>query len=285
MKVRKHSEELEDFDITRLENSLTKSGASEDDVQDVLQAILPCLYEGMHTKDIYKLAFRFLKKKSNSFAARYNLKRALMELGPAGYHFEKWVAKLFAHLGYKTMTGHTIVGNAVSHEVDVVAQRADEQLLIECKFRNTMEAKVSVTTPMYFLSRFNDTAGKQFEYFGRSLPFSQGWLVTNTYWTKDAIAFGEHYGIRLLAWDYPQASSIKVRVDSAGLYPITCLTTLVKRERETLLNAGCILVDDLLHQSQLLDTLAITGRKKKQVIAEANALVNNPNYTTKKTTA
>ncbi len=276
MKVRKYSGELEVFDVNRLKHSLSKSGASDQDVEDVLQAILPGLHEGMPTKDIYKLAFRFLKKKANSFAARYSLKRALMELGPAGYHFEKWVAKLFDHLGYQTATSQKIAGNAVSHEVDVVAQRLDEQLLIECKFRNAKDAKISVTTPMYFLSRFTDTVGKQFPYFGRSLPFSQGWLVTNTYWTKDAISFGEYYGIRLLGWDYPAESSIKVRVDSAGLYPITCLTTLVKRERETLLLAGCILVNDLLQQPQLLDTLAIQTRKKKQVIAEAKALVNNP---------
>lgn len=262
--------------MDRLKYSLSKSGASDKDVEDVLQAILPCLYEGMPTKDIYKLAFRFLKKKANSFAARYSLKRALMELGPAGYHFEKWVAKLFEHLGYHTATSQKITGNAVSHEVDVVAQRAEEQLLIECKFRNTKDAKISVTTPMYFLSRFTDTAGKQFEYFGRPMPFTRGWLVTNTYWTKDAISFGSYYGISLLGWDYPKESSIKVRVDSAGLYPVTCLTTLVKREREALLLAGCILVDDLLRQPKLLDTLAITANKKKQVIAEARALVNNP---------
>lgn len=276
MKVRKHSGELEEFDPKRLEHSLSKSGASDQDVQDVLQAILPCLREGMPTGDIYKLAFRALKKKAHSFAARYNLKRALMELGPAGYHFEKWVAKLFEHMGYQTATSQKIQGNAVSHEVDVVAQRAADQLLVECKFRNTKDAKISVTTPMYFLSRFKDTAGKQFEYFGQTMPFSEGWLVTNTYWTKDAISFGEYYGIHMLGWDYPRESSIKVRVDNAGLYPITCLTTLVKRERESLLNNGCILVNDLLAQPQLLDALSITSRKKKQVIAEATALINDP---------
>lgn len=275
MNVRKHSGELEEFDVKRLEHSLSKSGASDQEVQDVLQAILPCLYEGMPTGDIYKLAFRFLKKKANSFAARYNLKRAIMELGPAGYHFEKWMAKIFEYLGYQSVTSQKIQGNAVSHEVDIVAQNANEQLLIECKFRNAKDAKISVTTPMYFLSRFKDTEGIHYEYFGRKRPFSEGWLVTNTYWTTDSIRFGEYYGIRLLGWDYPKESNIKVRVDSAGLYPITCLTTLLKRERETLLQQGCILVKELVERPAILDALSIPTQKKKRVIAEATALTND----------
>lgn len=275
MNVRKHSGELEEFDVKRLAHSLSKSGASAQDVQDVLDAILPCLYEGMPTKDIYKLAFRFLKKKANSFAARYNLKRAIMELGPAGYHFEKWMAKIFEYLGYEALTSQHIQGNAVTHEVDIVAQKADQQLLVECKFRNSKDAKISVTTPMYFLSRFKDTEGIRFDFFGKSLPFSEGWMVTNTYFTTDSIDFAKYYGIHLLGWDYPQESSIKVRVDNAGLYPITCLTTLLKREREALLQQGCMLVKELVEQPQLLDTLSLPKRKKKEVIAEAMALVGN----------
>lgn len=274
MKVRKHSGELEEFDVSRLKHSLSKSGASEQDVEDVLNAILPSLYEGMPTKDIYKLAFRFLKKKANSFAARYNLKRAIMALGPAGYHFEKWMAKVFEYLGYQTLTSQKIQGNAVSHEVDIVAQQDEQLLLVECKFRNSKDAKISVTTPMYFLSRFKDTKDKKYDYFGRKLAFSAGWMVTNTYWTTDSIAFGEYYGIHLLGWDYPAESSIKVRVDNFGLYPVTCLTTLLKREHEDLLQMECILVKDLLERQDLLDKLSISTRKKKQVIAEAVALTN-----------
>lgn len=273
MKVKKHSGELVDFDINRLQGSLYKSGASSEDVQDVLHTIKPNLHEGMHTKDIYKLAFRSLKKKSHSFAARYSLKRALRELGPAGYCFEKWIARLFEHSGYKTVTSLRLQGNSVSHEIDVVAQQNDELLLVECKFRNTKDAKISVTTPMYFLSRIKDMQGCRFDFFGKTLSFSTGWLVTNAHWTKDAINFANHYGVNLLSWDYPSDTCIKRRVDNAGLYPITCLTTLLKSEKETLLAQGCLLVKDILNNLPSLDVLRISSAKRKNIINEAEALV------------
>ncbi|WP_257670065.1 restriction endonuclease [Parapedobacter tibetensis] len=275
MQVKKYSGELVEFDINRLKGSLSKSGASSDVVDDVWETMKPFLYEGMTTRDLYKLAFRLLKRESNSFAARYSLKRALRDLGPAGYFFEKWVAKLFEHVHYNTVTSQMLTGNSVTHEVDVVAQKDDELLLVECKFRNTEDAKITVTTPMYFLSRVNDFEGLEFTFFDKRIHFTAGWLVTNAYMTTDSIRFSQYYGINLLAWNYPSESSIKRRVDNAGLYPITCLTTIVKAEKDKLLAQGCILVKDILDDNTQLDSLGCAPRKKKRIIQEATELVND----------
>src|SRR3546814_15164695 len=131
----------------------------------------PIVYDGISNRDLYKLAFRLLKREADSFAARYSLKRALNDLGPAGYYFEQWVARLFNHADYQTLTSQHLAGNSVTHEVDVVAQKDDELLLVECKFRNTGEAKITVTTPMYFLSRVNDFEGRPFSFFGTTIKF------------------------------------------------------------------------------------------------------------------
>ncbi len=275
MQVKKYSGELVEFDVNRLKGSLSKSGASPDVVDDVWTSMKPFLYEGIPTRDLYKIAFRLLKKQSDSFAARYSLKRALKDLGPAGYHFEQWVAKLFEHVHYRTLTGQILIGHSISHEIDVIAQNDNELLLVECKFRNTEDAKISVTTPMYFLSRVKDLENVAFTFFGKSMCFTAGWLVTNAYMTTDSIRFAQHYGVNLLAWDYPEASSIKRRVDDTGLYPITCLTTITKAEKEVLLKRGCILVKDILHDHTLLEALDCAPRKVRRIIEEATALVNH----------
>lgn len=278
MQVRKFSGELVTFDVDRLKGSLAKSGASSDVVDAVWEAMKPMLYDGISTGDLYQLAFRLLKREANAFAARYSLKRALKELGPAGYYFEQWVARLFNHANYQTLTGQLLQGNSVTHEVDVVAQKDDELLLVECKFRNTEEAKITVTTPMYFLSRVRDFEGRTFSFFDRPMQFTAGWLVTNAYLTSDSIRFGEHYGLNLLAWDYPKQTSIKRRVDNAGLYPLTCLTTITKAEKEELLKQGCILVKDILEQEAVLDTLGCAPRKIRRILDEATDLVNHPQH-------
>ena len=280
MQVKKFSGELVAFDLDRLKGSLSKSGASPDVVDEVWEAMKPMVYDGISTRDLYKLAFRLLKREANSLAARYSLKRALKDLGPAGYYFEQWVAKLFGHAHYQTITGQLLAGNAVTHEVDVVAQKGDELLLVECKFRNTEDAKITVTTPMYFLSRVKDFEGLGFSFFGRQMQFTAGWLVTNAYMTSDSIRFAQYYGLNLLSWDYPVESSIKRRVDNAGLYPLTCLTTINKAEKDQLLKQGCILVKDILDDEAQLDSLGCAPRKKRRIIQEAIELVNHQHTTT-----
>ncbi len=277
MQVKKYSGELVEFDLRRLKGSLSKSGATPDVVDEVWERMKPMVYDGISTRDVYKLAFRLLKREADSFAARYSLKRALKDLGPAGYYFEQWVAKLFNHANYRTLTGQLLTGNSVTHEVDVVAQKDDELLLVECKFRNTEDAKITVTTPMYFLSRVNDFDGRTFSFFGKEMRFTAGWLVTNAYMTTDSIDFSAYYNLNLLAWNYPKESSIKRRVDNAGLYPITCLTTISKAEKDILLKQGCILVKDIVDDPSPLDRLDCAPRKKRRITQEAIELVNHQN--------
>lgn len=273
MKIRKYSGELVEYDVDKLRNSLSKSGASPQAVELIVEAIQPRMFDGIHTKEVYRMAFNYLKRQAHSFAARYSLKRALRDLGPEGYFFEQWAARIFEHLGYSTVTGQRLKGAAVSHEIDVVGLKEGGLMIAECKFRNTTEARISVTTPMYFLSRFKDLEGRSFSYFDQVAPVTAGWLVTNAYLTSDAIAFSEYYGVKVLSWDYPQGKNIKNRVDDTGLYPLTCLTSITTAEKRILLSAGCILVKDLLFNKEALASLQLSPSRERNVREEAQELV------------
>lgn len=264
------------FDQDKLKGSLYKSGASREEVRQVIDEIIPCLYDGISTRSVYQLAFRHLKKVRSSLAARYSLKKALRDLGPAGYYFEKWVADFFRNYGYETMTGQLIEGVAVTHEADVIAKKGEDTYWIECKFRNTVDAKISVTTPMYLLSRIKDISVKEYNLFGEKTTFSKGWLVTNAYLTTDSIHFGEYYGIDLLSWDYPEGKSIKNLTDKKALYPVTCLTTVSQKEKEMLLSLSCIMVKDLMANGSFLDKLNLSQQRRKIISREVSELVEKP---------
>lgn len=272
--VTKFSGEKTEFNPAALRNSLIKSGAPLHQVDDVFQEMKKHLYDGITTRKLYQIAFKLLKQQRNVFAARYSLKKALRDLGPAGFYFEKWVAKLFEHYGFHTLTGQLLNGKAVKHEVDVVAQKENSLILAECKFRNTVDAKISVTTPMYFLSRINDLAESRLNFFGKEMKLTEGWLVSNAYLTKDAIAFAECYNIGLMSWDYPEEKSIKKRVDQGGLYPITCLTTVTQAEKESLLQKGCILVKDIVNEKSFIQSLQISHKKAQRILKEAKELID-----------
>ena len=273
MKIKNNAGETVEFEISKLESSLRNSGADENAVKQVLESILPNCTDGITTRELYKLAFEELKKISNSAAARYSLKKALLELGPAGFYFEQWIARVFQNIGYKTETGQLIRGHAVTHEADVIAKKGDKTYWVECKFRNAEDTKISVTTPMYVLSRIKDISGINYKLFGTQTHFTDGWLITNTYFTKDSIAFSEYYGLRLLSWDYPENQSIKNLVDKNALYPITCLTTLEVKQKQKLLEKKCVLVKELFSHQDLLDDLDLDAEKKSDILKEARELL------------
>ena len=156
MKIVKHSGLIVDFNPDKLKNSLTKSGASASVIDDIMKKIQNEIYEGISTKKIYKMAFALLKKKANSHAARYNLREAIRLLGPAGFFFEKYTARLFASEGYATLMNMILFGKCVSHELDVLVKKNDVISMIECKFHMGRDLASDVKVPMYILSRFND---------------------------------------------------------------------------------------------------------------------------------
>lgn|SRR5690606_37898901 len=274
MLVQKYSGELVLFDKSSLIQSLSKSGASPQEVDKVFKGIESQLYDKITTRKLYQLAFNELKKIRKSYAARYSLKKALRDLGPDGYNFELWVTRLFEEIGCKATHGKILQGVAVTHEVDIIALKNGKLLLCECKFRNDVDAKIPVTTPMYFLSRFNDLKENQFEFFGQKFNPSEGWLITNAYLTSDAIRFAEHYGIHIISWNYPEKSSIKSHADSFGIYPITCLTTLNKLQKSVLLKEEIILVKDLLTSINKVSALInLTNNQKRKLLEEAKELV------------
>lgn len=276
MQVKKHSGELVAFNPDSLRHSLSRSGASTDEVEKVFDELKPKLYDGISTRELYELAFDHLKVHRNTYAARYSLKKALRDLGPEGFYFEKWIARIFQEDGYKAITGQTLQGGAVTHEIDVIAQKGDELLAIECKFRNDVDAKISVTTPMYFMSRVKDISNIPYTFFNKTQQITAGWLVTNAYLTTDSIKFAEHYNLNLLAWDYPKNNSIKVKVDNNGEYPITCLTTINSDEKAKLLRAQCILVKDIIRDAKLLQIINCDEKKASEILCEAKELINSP---------
>ncbi|MGK7371644.1 MAG: hypothetical protein ACNS64_15640, partial [Candidatus Halalkalibacterium sp. M3_1C_030] len=141
---------------SKLRRSLANAGADKEVIDRIADSIRDMLVEGISTKKLYKEAFRLLKKQSDRYAGRYKLKEALLELGPTGYPFEKFIAELLNRLNYSTEVGQVIEGNCVSHEIDVLAEKENEHYIIECKFHNRKDHKCNVKVPLYIQSRFLD---------------------------------------------------------------------------------------------------------------------------------
>ena len=272
MKVVKYSGDTVDFNSNKLLKSLLKAGANPEQAPHIISTIRAQLFDGMATKQIYKMAFALLKKNSNAHAARYNLREAIRMLGPAGFYFEKYIARLFESEGYKTKTNLVLQGKCVTHEIDVLIQKDSEMGMVECKFHAGREVASDVKVPMYILSRFNDLKTKSHSFFDSKSPLTSCWIVTNNRFTADAITFANCSGLQLLSWNYPENNCLKSKTDQNKLYPITCLTTLSLAEKEHLLQEELLLVKDILVQSSVLNTIGLSPNRIQNVLKEAREL-------------
>jgi len=251
------------FSADKLKHSLLRSGATEEVVNAIIAQITPKLYDGITTADIYNMAFRLLKQRRKGPAAKYKLKTALMELGPTGFPFEQFVARIFQQMGFETQTGSILEGKCVRHEVDVLAWKGAERHLVECKFHQQKGICCDVKIPLYISARFNDIAQQLLQPGKEHMPPFTGWVATNTHFSADALAYGQCAGLHLLGWDFPAKGSLKDLIDEYGLHPLTCLTTLTRQEKQLLLEKRIVLCAELAGHETLLRGMIHEERLQK----------------------
>ena len=222
--------------------------------------------------EIYKKAFAELKKLNKTTASRYSLKRAIFDLGPTGYPFERLVAALLKEKGYKTTVSIILKGECITHEIDVLAEKEGNVYAIECKFHSDIKAVSNVKIPLYINSRFLDIQ-KQWNTNSNNATFlKQGWLVTNTRFTVDAINYAKCVGLTMLSWDFPLNKGIKENIDTYGLYPVTVLTNLTLKEKHQLIENDIVLVKELYKSSNTLKKIGVSEIKIKRIFEEIRHL-------------
>lgn len=260
------------FDAGKLKKALELAGAGHAEQERILAQIASRIYNGIPTKKIYKMAFDLLKSGSYKMAGRYGLKNAIMEMGPTGYPFEVFVGKIFETMGYEVETGVFVQGKCVQHEVDVIARKPGEMIMVECKFHMDSSTNSSVQVPLYIHSRFLDVKATWEEKYGKNIHY-RGGVVTNTRFSDDAISYATCAGLLVMSWDYPAEASLKYMIDKTGLQPVTSLISLTKRDKQFLLEREIVLCSQLEKNQLLLREMGFTEIQIRKILTEAANLV------------
>lgn len=268
----KASGEKAEFDPHKLLRSLRRAGAGRERADAIARAVAREIREGMTTKEIYQLAHRMLRKERHSAAARYSLKQALLALGPSGFPFEQFIAKLLEADGYSVETGLLRKGRCITHEIDVLARDDSRVLFGECKYHQRQSLISDVKVPLYIHSRFLDLQAGFFSEPEWKDFTIEGWIFTNTRFTDDALQYGRCAGLHLISWDTPFDYGLRDWVDRTGLHPLSCLTTLTRREKESLLENKIVLTKELLAHPDMLDMIRLAPARKRGVLEEAEQL-------------
>lgn len=266
--ITKADGEQEAFDPRKLDASLQRAGANEEARQYIRKRVERELVDGMRTEDIYDHAFDYLRQEAApAVAARYSIKRAIFALGPSGFPFEQFIAEVLKAHGWKTRTGVAMSGRCAPHEVDVLAEKNGRRVGIEAKFHNVAGGKTDIKDALYVKARYDDLA-KAPEASGR---VDEGWLVTNTRFTRNAIRYAQCSNLTLLGWDYPHNRGLLEMIESARVHPLTALTTLTDGEKRRLLDNKIVLCKDV-QTGHLLEEYGVKPARIPQVIEEAKFL-------------
>jgi hypothetical protein len=273
-KVQKSSGKKQNYSELKLKRSLYRAGVPKDMVADLVEKVNErSLGKEPTTQDIHEHVYNNLKKTRRVLAAKYNLKRALGDLGPSGYPFEQFIGRLLTAKGYKATTNRIVKGKCVSHEIDVLGEKDNKHFIFECKFHNRSGYKSDVQTVLYMKARYDDIRLRwEALETGEKKHLHKVWVVTNTSFTSEARKYAQCSGMGLMSWRAPAGHSLAELIEETGLHPITALTSLTKKQKQYIVSHDLVLCREAEHKKKVLIRAGVRGSKLERVIKEAKGI-------------
>ncbi|MEM5804336.1 MAG: ATP cone domain-containing protein [Candidatus Aenigmatarchaeota archaeon] len=260
--IRKASGDRAEFDQEKIRSTCLKAGATKRLADEVAREVSERVYDGISTKKILKMTISLLERKMPEVAAKYDLKGAIMRLGPAGYAFESLVAEILREYGYSTVVHSIVEGGCVEHEIDVVAEKSAKRSMIECKYHNMPGIYTGIKEALYTYARFLDIG--EGAKMGRCRRFDEVWLVCNTKFSPDVLRYAACKKMRLIGWSWPKANSLQAMLDEKKMYPITVLRTLDRESQARLSKARLMFCKDLI-ENDIGAVMSLTGIPKAKL--------------------
>ncbi|MEY2640956.1 MAG: hypothetical protein RL150_349 [Candidatus Parcubacteria bacterium] len=273
VQIVKGNGDRESFDPDKLRQSLLRAHATTIAAEAVVDAITKEIRAGMSTGDIYRRAFTLLSSTEHSAALTYSIRRSVLNLGPTGFPFERYIAELLAEQGYKTRTGQHIQGRCIEHEVDVVAWNNEQLLFAEVKFHNELTMKSDTKTALYVKARFDDLYDHTHRIEGKERTLTRGMLITNTKFTQGAKEYASCVGtFDMISWDYPEHGNLYDMIAQTGLHPMTCLPSLSEHDKRELLKRGILHCKTLQEDPSIMRSIGLPDTAIETVVRDVEQL-------------
>jgi len=265
-RIIKSNGEEEVFKKFKIIRTAVRAGASRKLAENIAGKVYYKINNGDSSKKVLDLVLKYLKG-DKGVAARYDLKRAIMNLGPHGFSFEEYFSQILKEYGYETTTNNYIKGKVVIQEVDIIAKKDKKVFMIEAKYHNQFGGRVKSKEAMYTYARFLDIKN--------SIKVNQPWLVTNTKCTDNAIGYSTGVGQKITAWNYPERENLRELIEKKNLYPVTVFKSVSGHVKEKLFGADILMAKDLFEYgvNELVEKTGLRSKGVKKVLDEAGRVV------------
>lgn len=268
--VLKSDGNVERFSAHKVRRAIARAGIPTALTDQVLSHVRSGLYSNIPTHEIHSAIVEFLSDSYPQGVVKFNLKLAIMKLGPSGFPFERYVAELLKHYGYETEVDAYLLGHCVRHEVDVLAIKDSRTYFVECKYHNHSGIRSDIKTALYVFARGEDLQEER----NGDVQKYEPWLFTNTKFTGDAINYAQCRSMRLTGWGYPEKGNLQDMIEEKKCYPITALSTLSLTHIQRLLKDNIVMVHDLERNPDTLLHLDMSYINRHEVQNEIKLLIS-----------
>ncbi len=250
-----------------------RSGVSEEIADRIANQVEKNVHEGTQTKEIYDMVIGLLEKEAPAASRRYDLRNAILRLGPAGFDFEKYIAELLKAYGYQTELPPILEGVCVTHEVDVLATKDGRTAMIEAKLRHELGIFITIKDTMSTWARFLDIV--ESSRFGKAPRLDECWIITNSRFSTDSIKYGHCKNMVMLSWDHPRERPLPRWIDDIALYPITILKGVGPQVLKAFSEANIMLLQNFVKiaPEQLEKSLALPKDTVMNLMEEAKMVL------------
>ena len=244
------------FNEKKILNTCIRAGASEKTAKRILKKVKSKIHRNMTSYDVYKKVLNAISQEKDLRALhqRYQLKNAIMRMGPAGFAFENYVASLLEYYDLQaTGIRSKIKGKCATHEIDVIGMKEGNKFLIECKYHSKHGVYTGLKESLYTHARFLDMQPR----------FSGEIIFCNTKVSNHAKKYAKCIRQQIFSWRYPAKNSLEKIIEKYNLYPITILNPS-QNELRIFSESNMMIAKDLLRYDDAR-IARMTGISKKRI--------------------
>ncbi len=266
------------FHIDKVVRTCLRMGASSQLAFQIAQKVENRVYDGMPTKTVLQLIFRFMRKHKPSVGYLFDLRKGLSQMGSKP-EFEVFVRVLLEHHGFEVESNKILKGRCVEHEVDAIAKKDGVTYFVEAKHHLSYHAFTGLDESRIARAILEDVS-EGYAMGTINFKIDKAMIVTNTRYSEHAIKYGQCRDITQIGWNYPANEGLENMIEEKSLHPLSCLRGLRNEDRLKLAESGFVLIRQILAENQgaLAKKTGLRRELAGEIIEKAQHSANTLEY-------
>ncbi|RLG09709.1 MAG: hypothetical protein DRN68_00865 [Thaumarchaeota archaeon] len=273
VRVRKADGRLEPFDRRKVIRTCMKLRVERIEAERIADKISKMVYDGIPTNEILSAIYEEVKKIRPEYEHAHDLREAISMMRPKP-DFEYFIGITLSSLGYRIESARIVDGRCIEHEIDGIAMRNDEVLMIEVKHHVNPHTYTGLDVFLAVHSTLRDLMDG-YRLGLHNYPFTAALVACNTKISQHAERYARCVGIRYMGWRYPRAFALEDLIVKYKLYPITMLKILKRNHIEKLGDRGIVTLKQLteINTHKLEEILEIGKEEIEEIKDKAGAIL------------